>query len=58
MVFVLVVSEFEEKDGGKIFIFKICEDVNWFNGDLVMVYDFEYVWKKVVDLKIVVVYGL
>lgn len=35
----------------KIYIFMIWENVKWINGDLVMVGDFEYVWKWMFDLK-------
>lgn len=29
------------------------KNVKWFNGDLVIVYDFVYVWRKVVNFKMV-----
>lgn len=32
-------------------MFMICDDVKWLNGDFVIVKDFEYVWKWVLDFK-------
>lgn len=39
---VLGVVESWEMIDNKIFIFYICKDVKWFNGDFVIVYDFVY----------------
>lgn len=46
-----MVESFEVSEDGLIWIFILCE-VSWFDGQLVIVYDFVFVWCCFVDLQI------
>lgn len=51
-----VVEDVEKLDDGKKYIFKLRKDVKWLNGEFVIVKDFVYLWKRVVNLDIKVMY--
>lgn len=38
-------------EDGKIYMIFLRKEVVWSNDDFVIVYDFEYVWKKMIDFK-------